>query len=138
MLARQVTPPDSLQTELTPFLPCPCSLFAVILRLPSFVFNSLQPLFPKHPGRGPTSTHPVSPAHPKCVLSVSTFKMNTYAKPGGRGLPALRALCGETATKPKRSVPQPVLCRLSTVDREPLLRGSRPTFSPLAASQREE
>jgi hypothetical protein len=29
-----------------------CSLFVLFLHAPSFVFNSLQPLFPKHPGWG--------------------------------------------------------------------------------------
>jgi hypothetical protein len=35
---------------LTLALSITCSLFSLILKLPSFVFNSLQPLFPKHPG----------------------------------------------------------------------------------------
>jgi len=45
-----LTPPAA--RALTLDLSIVCSLFMLFLRLPSFVFNSLQPLFPKHPGGG--------------------------------------------------------------------------------------
>ena len=47
----------TLRTFLPPQAPTPlstgsCSLFALSFRLRSFIFNHLQPLFPKHPGGG--------------------------------------------------------------------------------------
>src|SRR6266851_1911691 len=44
------TPPSA--PALTLVLSIAWSLFAFFFRLPSFVFNSLQPLFAKHPGWG--------------------------------------------------------------------------------------
>jgi len=52
MLARQVTAPQHSPAELTPLLRCACGLLPLFLRVPSFVFNSLQPLLPKTGGRG--------------------------------------------------------------------------------------
>src|SRR5882724_4470719 len=52
MLAGQVILPRSLTTKLTPFLRYSCSLLPLFLRVPSFVFNSLQPLLPKTGGSG--------------------------------------------------------------------------------------
>src|SRR5712671_4732659 len=52
MLARQITSPRPFFTKLTPFLRCACSLLPLFLRVPSFVFNSLQPLLPKTGGWG--------------------------------------------------------------------------------------
>src|SRR5580765_5429947 len=102
MLVRQVPLSVPRPTNLTPLFRYPCSLFALFFQPLPFVFNSLQPLFPKHPGWGPTSTRTVSLSHSQCVLPVSIFKMNTcesvskqttsspfrmntYAKPGGGG-----------------------------------------------------
>ena len=45
-----LTPPAA--PALTLVLSIAWSLFTFFFRLPPFVFNSLQPLFPKHPGGG--------------------------------------------------------------------------------------
>jgi hypothetical protein len=83
-----------------------CSLFPLIPQLLSFVFNTLQPLFPKTPGWGvprisfqlPTAHYP--PLTTRSPLStfrvntcksaskqstLTTFRMNTYAKKGEGG-----------------------------------------------------
>src|SRR5882757_2975205 len=52
MLARQITLPRPSFTKLTPFLRCACSLLPLFLRVPPFIFNSLQPLLPKTGGWG--------------------------------------------------------------------------------------
>src|SRR5260370_40216966 len=40
------------RNQLSPFLSILWSLFALFFHTPPFVFNSLQPLFRKHPGGG--------------------------------------------------------------------------------------
>ena len=52
MLSRQITITRPLPTKLTPLLRYSCSLLPLFLRVPSFVFNSLQPLLPKTGGWG--------------------------------------------------------------------------------------
>jgi hypothetical protein len=109
MLPRQLTLPPHPPSKLTPSLSHSCSLFAHFFALPSFRINHLRPLFPKHPGGGyPDASvghlellsrkkewlrnvSSITPFRMNTCKSVSkqstltTFRMNTYAKPGGGG-----------------------------------------------------
>jgi hypothetical protein len=58
MSARQIIFAPRSPTKLTPFLRYSYSLLPLFLRVPPFVFNSLQPLFPKTGGWGiPRAAH---------------------------------------------------------------------------------
>src|SRR5258708_3716374 len=52
MLSRQIILPRPSPTKLSPLLRYSCSLLPLFLRVPPFVFNSLQPLLPKTGGWG--------------------------------------------------------------------------------------
>src|SRR6266849_2832238 len=60
------TPPAA--PALTLVLSIAWSLFAFFFRVLSFVFNSLQPLFQKHPGWGYPSVAPVAPKRKNALL----------------------------------------------------------------------
>ena len=64
-----VSPPSSVPCRVSvvnPLLSSVCSLFALFLRPPSFLFSNLEPLFAKHPGGGYLNTSApslVPPSH---------------------------------------------------------------------------
>src|SRR5260370_13866537 len=60
------TPPAA--PPLTLVLSIACSLFTFFFRLPSFVFNSFQPLFAHHPGWGYTFVTAVAPQRKNALL----------------------------------------------------------------------
>src|SRR5712691_3033359 len=109
MLPRQLTLPPHPPAKLTPSPSYSCSLFALFSALPSFRINHLQPLFVKHPGGG---YRDASMGHLELLSSekerrqncssitsfrintcksvskqstLTTFRMNTYAKRGEGG-----------------------------------------------------
>jgi hypothetical protein len=61
-------------------LPPLCPLFALFSALPSFVFNRLQPLFPKHPGWGvPSDQQAVRcPKRPSAIRNVDAARTSNY------------------------------------------------------------
>ena len=65
-------------SSLQPLVP----LFALFSALPSFVFNRLQPLFPKHPGWGGTSTFGPNalrcPKRPSAIRNVDAARTSNY------------------------------------------------------------
>ena len=65
-------------SNLQPLVP----LFALFSALPSFVFNRLQPLFPKHPGWGvprPLDQHALrSPKRPSAIRNVDAARTSNY------------------------------------------------------------
>ncbi len=67
-----VSPPSSVPccvSVVNPLLSSVCSLFALFLRPPSFLFSNLEPLFAKHPGGG-TSTPPLRAWFPRHMSHV--------------------------------------------------------------------
>jgi hypothetical protein len=82
-------------SSLQPLLP----LFALFSALPSFVFNRLQPLFPKHPGGGiPTLPLRASrPRHMRHAAPLSPASPDYGYVPSSRGCTpyALLCLCGK-------------------------------------------
>jgi len=77
MLARQITTPRPSPTNLTPLLRYSCGLLPLFLRVPSFVFNGLQPLLPKTGGWG-TSRSSSSTFAPRCSTFVSPLFSWSY------------------------------------------------------------
>jgi hypothetical protein len=117
MLPERTTFPGTRQAALTPFLTHCSELFIGPKKLNSFAIKQTQTLSPKHRGGvvpSATAAHGVghfqdancasaSPFRINTCKSVSkqrtltTFRMNTYAKTGGRGsteyLPPITAAC---------------------------------------------
>src|SRR5712664_4751058 len=119
MLPRQLTLPPHPPAKLNPSLSYSCSLFALFSALPSFRINHLQPLFGKHPGWGypnasmghlePLSSDKGRRRNCSSITSfrintcksvskqstLTTFRMNTYAKrgEGGRARFGVRRSC---------------------------------------------
>ena len=68
-----VSPPSSVPCRVSvvnPLLSSVCSLFALFLRLPSFVFSNLEPLSAKHPGGG-YPTPPLRASFPRHMRHVA-------------------------------------------------------------------
>ena len=55
-----------------------CSLFALSFRTPAFVFNSLQPLFAKHPGWGYPGRYDVETFRPSDAFFVRPLFSQPY------------------------------------------------------------
>jgi len=115
--AGPAVPPHPL-AKLNPSPSHSCSLFALFPALPFFRINHLQPLFAKHPGWGvpnayrtqrerlrhPSSTSPFRMNTCKSVSKQTTltpFRMNTYAKPGGEGGPPFTSRPHTRANRPQ-------------------------------------
>jgi len=106
MLARQIILPRPLPAKLTPLRPYSCRLFVAPQKINSFGIKQMQTLFAKHPGWGvPLAAclgvlclaplRSITPFRINTCKSVTkqttltTSRINTYAKTGGRGTPGL-------------------------------------------------
>jgi hypothetical protein len=95
MLARQIILPRPLPTNLTPFLRYSYSLLPLFLRVPSFVFNSLQPLLPKTGGWGiPRASHLRHYTRPSSIFYSFVFTVLRVAFPATPFLSQTSALGG--------------------------------------------
>src|SRR4029077_8045205 len=123
MLPRQSTLPPHPLAKLNPSLSHSCSLFftlslegALFPALPVFRINHLQPLFAKHRGWGIPNAYRAQREPLRHPSSISPFRMNTYAKPGGRG-PINSVITNFSATQEASFFSAPLATRHS-----PLLR----------------